>query len=231
MKLHDLVNSELPKSARALHQELIVLYDELAEIQIGARAFGGFSTTERLDKKYRFDRSKYPKLGWSFSHDHILQIRDLAMMSPSDLAAAARSPLERLAVATLWKNGDLAKVRHIAAGIAERHSAGLAEHTDVAAPVFRQFGRHLANPDTEPIADQHTLRAYRYLLRADLTSPAHRAATLDGGEVREYVQWVRRLKERAPESVSDDAYAFDISMFELGKATRGFIELQFKNTA
>lgn len=64
------------------------------------------------------------------------------------------TPLEKLLLATIWKQGDLQKVNHIIDGILDRNEAGNTGHT------FRQFGRFIRDQDQEPIIDQHVLRAF-----------------------------------------------------------------------
>jgi hypothetical protein len=66
-------------------------------------------------------------------------------------------PLTKLLYAVLWKNGDLAKVKHVVKGILDKR-----DESDNSI-IFYQFGRHLSEKKSEPIVDQHVLRAFGIL--------------------------------------------------------------------
>lgn len=204
-----------------LRDRLVLLYQRLREMFEGSRAFGVFVEPGDLDEAYQMSLSRYPRLSMGFTAADQETLSAYAGMEAKDVLARATTPLERLAVAALWKQGDLGKVRYIAAGIVERRSDAGELPLEEGAPVFRQFGRHLADVSSQPIADQHTLRAYRYLLGEDLSDPKHRSGTVRADEVGRYVAWVQGIAARQTGAdQADRLYAFDRSMFALGKATK-----------
>lgn len=213
-----------PKAQKKLHDSLVLLYGRLGEVVNGQRDFGGFIAPDDLDKKFQLKTATYPRLSLTFSQaDHDLLV-GYAGMSRADLLACATTPLERLMAATLWKQNDLGKIGYIAAGIVEKIVPIGGKDSGTKAPIFKQFGRHLSGPHSQPIVDQHSLRAYRYLLGQDLCDHRHRLDTVKAQEVKSYIDWVQALAGRGISEVgTDHLYEFDRSMFALGKATKSFI--------
>lgn len=208
-----------------LKSALLLLYKRLDEIANGFRSFGSFIADGDLPERFNLNVERYPRLMLKFAPADYETLASYAVMSRGELLVCAKTPLERLLVATLWKQNDLGKIGHIAAGIIEHADASGRNLTESNAPVFRQFGRHLAKPKSEPIADQHSLRAYRYLLGQDLSDSRHRLNTLKSLEVRKYVEWVQALSSReGSNACAYRMYEFDRSMFALGKATKFFID-------
>ncbi len=213
--------------ARRLKETLLSLYKILQKIEAGHHPIGEFTHTLRddLPARSRFNVQRYPKLLMTFSEGDMAAIQKCESHDAKGLAALATTPLEKLAIATLWKNGDLQKLRHIAAGVLDV-SPALAS-TSLAhdkAAVFRQFGRHLAQPRYQPIADQHTVRAHRcHCSELEIDLRERDDGTVRPGDVDAYVGWVTALiTGRAPDEAVD-AYGFDIAMFELGSATKAFV--------
>lgn len=215
-----------PSIHKKLQDDLLLLYKRLEEIAKGDRVFGGFIAHGDLPEKFYLKIESYPQLMLKFTPADYDVLTSYAGMSKSDLLACAKTPLERLMIATLWKQGDLGKIGHIAAGIVEHADAIRSNFTESKAPVFRQFGRHMAKPESEPIADQHSLRAYRYLLGQDIADSRHRLDTVKAEEVKGYVKWVQALLNcDASSACIYRMYEFDRSMFALGKATKFFINM------
>lgn len=219
-----LTTVDCPADLKDLRDRLDRLYGRLGEIAESRLSFGGFVRQGDLCEKFHMRTEDYPRLAMSFSGADRDVLTSYAKMGPKDMLACAKTPLERLAIAALWKQADLRKVRHIAAGIVENSLEARSSCTVADAPVFRQFGRHLADPANQPIADQHTLRAYRYHLGRDLDDGRHRLNTVKAEEVENYVKWVGGLAAHEPSAGhADRMYEFDRSMFALGKATKAFI--------
>ncbi len=207
-----------------LRETLVLLYGRLEEIVKGKRPFGSFIEPDELTKKFHFNLETYPRLEMVFSPEDCETLADYATMSKEALLASATTPLERLMIATIWKQDDLGKIGHIAAGIVESNKNSANDPIDKKAPVFKQFGRHLSEPASQPIVDQHSLRAFRYLLGQDLCDGRHTLETVTVGEVKLYTEWVRGLIEAIPfDARADQMYEFDKSMYALGKATKSFI--------
>lgn len=218
-----------PAKLDKLRASLINLYEALSGVVVKGR-FRGFMNPGDLDEKFQMRPEVYPRLTMRFTDSEQEALAAYTQMDSESLLAQARTPLERLLMAAIWKNGDLAKVRHIAAGLAEGPALLEMREVDAEAPVFTQFGRHLADPARQPIADQHTLRAYRLFTKCDPCDKRHFAGTVNGVEVREYVEWVRQMAEAcgdddpAGEAAAARMRDFDRSMFALGKATKVFLK-------
>ncbi len=210
---------------KQLHNSLILLYERLGEIAAGQRHFGGFIEDGDLDEKFHLKLTTYPRIAMTFSPADCDALVRYASMNSADLLASTTTPLERLMAATLWKQSDLGKVGYIASGIVETVNSATGHLTNPQAPVFRQFGRHLSKPLSQPIVDQHSLRAYRYLLGSDLCDGRHIRNAVKAQEVKSYVKWVQALAEPSISGAHiDRMYEFDRSMFALGKATKSFIQ-------
>lgn len=210
---------------------LVSIYKVLNNIHNGDKEFGGFISDGELGRKFHMNENHYPRLRVTLSESDRRKMEEYSKKNTEDLLKCAETPLERLAVYALWKNADLIKIKHIAAGIVEGgHDAGT-NHRDPNAPVFKQFGRHLSDQSQEPIADQHTLRARRYLIDQNLDDPLHQRSNVTAQEVMNYVNWVQGIikltinQKHNSAVLQDRLYFFDKSMFALGKATKEFIRL------
>lgn len=199
-----------------LRDDLVPLYEKLSKIVQKDREFGGFVESGELPQRFHMSANTYPPLRIRFSKGELATLASYSGLSSEALVAQASTPLERLLIATIWKNGDVQKVRHIVDGLGLGSNVTLDEKTK--GPVFKQFGRHLADPDRQPIADQHTLRAYRMLTSNDPSDKAHLKDTSSGYEIQQYVDWVQKLA--GADLSRDRLHAFDKSMFALGSATK-----------
>jgi hypothetical protein len=79
-----------------------------------------------------------------------------------------KDDLINLLYAVIWKNGDINKVKHIYTGVINSDISHVnSNETDVditKAIVFKQFGAFLSNSNSNPIIDQHVLRAFSFYL-------------------------------------------------------------------
>lgn len=101
------------------------------------------------EKQYgEFNMEKYPPLNFIITKDELLSIDDKWEIDDET------DPRIKLLYACIWKQGDLLKLRSIKSGI-----MGEINNKKTGA-VFHQFGKHLANPQGEPIIDQNVLRAF-----------------------------------------------------------------------
>ena len=206
-----------PKVAQ-LRGQLVLLYRKLNAIIDKELPFEGFIDVGELPEKFFMSVHTYPPLQMSFSQEELSQLAGYSGMSSAALVAQASTPLERLLVATIWKNGDIQKVSHIADGLGNGSSTTIILDKTSKGPVFKQFGRHLAAPDQHPIADQHTLRAYRMVTGNNPSDKAHLKDTSTGDEIQHYVDWVQKLA--GADLSRDRLHDFDKSMFALGSATK-----------
>ena len=213
--------------AEAVRDKLVPLYRKLDHIVGKALPFGGFIDAAELPAKFFMSADTYPPLQMSFNQAELAQLAGYSGMSSAALVAQASTPLERLLVAAIWKNGDLQKLRHIADGLGDACGKAMVLDKKSKGPVFKQFGRHLAAPHYQPIADQHTLRAYRMLTGNNPGDRAHLRDTSTGDEIRAYVEWVQGLAGAALSR--DRLHAFDKSMFALGSATKYVLSPPHRN--
>lgn len=113
-----------------------------------------------VEEKYRLKTNTYPDIKWSLKNDEIKQLKENGILTNngefnSKLASNDKlTPLEKLLYALAWKNADLNKIKHIVYGIENT------EREAEKAIVFYQFGRHLTDHLSEPIVDQHIMRAF-----------------------------------------------------------------------
>ena len=116
-----------------------------------------FTHQAGLDNQVSHFYTKYPKLKFHINKAEIIALKEGDIINKENKINTDKfigTPLERLLVATLWKNGDINKVQHIVDGILQTDGF----RTDYSL-VFKQFGNSLSNT-LEPIVDQHVLRAF-----------------------------------------------------------------------
>jgi hypothetical protein len=151
---------------------------------------------ELIDKKNK----KYPKV----------------LRSISDFEAQEfipESPLEKLLMAIVWKQGDYSKIKKFVNTLNNEE-----EPSDQGTGlVFHQFARHMKG-FKEPMIDQHVLRAYLALKHFEnknqLEKIRRRGAVTkkDAPLVAQYIDW---YTEKA--SKLDSKYSLDDYLFVLGK--------------
>ena len=123
------------------------------------------------------------------------------------------TPLEKLLLGILWKNGDYKKESHIINGILYEEETKDDYKIKNGRYVFWNFGRYLKNKK-RPIADQHTIRAYTKITG---TEKKETQTYID------YLIWFDKIinaikTESSPSyNVNDISYYLDRVLFELGK--------------
>lgn len=177
----------------------------------------------------RLDRKDYPELRLSINSDEISTLIADGLLTDEGefqprISARPLSPLEKLLYSVVWKNGDLAKVKHIVEGVRGVHADTVRKNGP--GQVFHQFGRHLADK-REPIMDQHVLRGF-LLWRADRNDEkkmdAIRRITLLNNQVsgiNDYKNWLKteRFDPNLKES-ADYLMHIDSTLFALGKTIK-----------
>lgn len=114
-----------------------------------------------LDSQIQSFYDKYPRYKFGIDPVDILTMVSSGIIDKNnklDTNNFNGTPLEKLLVAALWKNGDINKIQHIIDGILEVE--GFRTNNSL---IFKQFGHSLRN-SLEPIVDQHVLRAYEVFL-------------------------------------------------------------------
>jgi len=165
---------------------------------------------------FQKDEEKYPSITSLFRREEIDAICcGINIHNPV-------TPLEKLFYATLWKNGDLSKISHIINGIKDESNIS-------ATVTFYHFGKFLAEPEENPIIDQHVIRAYKLLTTKDtidavllkVISKSGLLSTKDSDICKNYIDWVKCQHEVCPHE--DRGHLFQIIddvMFAFGKMIR-----------
>lgn len=126
--------------------------------------------------------------------------------------------LEKLLLAILWKNGHINRVQPVLDGI-----VGEQKSTTEYGVILRQFGKSLADP-TEPIIDQHVLRAYCEY--GDLSDVKGRKKVPLGTAMKEsdqelidsYRKWLKKILASVPDvDRTEFLYRIDKILFAIGK--------------
>ncbi|HRF75683.1 MAG TPA: hypothetical protein PLJ00_09725 [Chitinophagales bacterium] len=131
-----------------------------------------------LISKHKLPINTYPKIEFSISEQEIQSLIKNEMLNKdheftSKINSSLTDPLTKLLYATVWKNGDLKKIKHIIKGILDgaNHNSQQSE-----ALVFYQFGKYLTKVPGQPIIDQHVIRAfgiYKATNLAEITKLRH----------------------------------------------------------
>lgn len=166
---------------------------------------------------------KYPPLNFQITATEIQALRNGRCINDSNEIITNsindKDPLTKLLYALIWKNGDVAKLKHIINGVC---SSGDLQSED--ALVFQQFGKSLQN-QSEPIIDQHVLRAFavykikngdeQQVIKVRKKGILKRA---DEGLLAAYKKWVKELLTQVPAEEQPRFKAIlDNILFILGK--------------
>ena len=162
-------------------------------------------------QKYKFDQEKYPRLNLSISKEEIEKLKEEKFITDDNTVNVISNalPITKLLYAVLWKQGDLAKIKHIISGIIsqadEEYNKGL---------IFYQFGKHLSNKNKEPIVDQHVLRAWETFynntnLKKEKQSPSQL--------IKGYKKWLNESLRVEFKTCENYLYHIDKLLFAVGK--------------
>lgn len=149
-----------------------------------------------IDEKHLFKVKKYPQIGFKISKREAEEINAKSISLLDEVQKEDHSPLEKLMLAILWKNGDLEKEKHIIESILE--STGFKDKTS--GHIFYQFGKHLSDPENQSIIDQHILRAFLFgnTKSEDLgrIRSKKQLSKNDAEDIEGYIQWVTAQTKR-----------------------------------
>jgi hypothetical protein len=112
--------------------------------------------------KNRMNLNFYPKIKFNIEPGEIHELMENNLIDKefnftADLTSRIKDPLTKLLYATLWKNGDLKKIKYIIKGIIDSEKEINDQEN---ALVFYQFGKYLTKTTGQPIIDQHVIRAF-----------------------------------------------------------------------
>jgi len=180
-----------------------------------------------------FDEIKYPRIQYSIlrkeAHDLIQGGVFNSDFSIKQDVLAEQNALTRILYSVIWKRGDLAKIKHLVRGIL---NSGEELTSQDEALVFYQFGKHMQDKQSEPIIDQHTLRAFKVYESNDEKQIAtfQKWSSLtkkDKEAMQSYKSWM--LNNTLPEKLKkemDYGYYIDRILFLAGKRIKVSRKLQ-----
>lgn len=165
--------------------------------------------------------NKYPRLAFKILPTEISKLRtDGAITGDHKISLEHEhfSTLEKLLIAVLWKNGQITRVQSVLDGI-----VGTKTSDTEYGVIFRQFGRSLAD-HTEPIVDQHVLRAFcAYgdvsLIKGRKKIPRGAAMKVSDQELIDaYRAWAKTIVQSvSSEESSEFMYKLDKALFAMGQ--------------
>lgn len=147
---------------------------------------------------------KYPQFDFSLTKEDIDHLRKINVIDSEHKLNPQSFPndtLSKLLAAVLWKKGDINKVQHLVDGITRREG----DRTPYSL-IFKQYGASLAS-DSEPIVDQHVLRAFEiYCLTENSNAAVEKIRkksvykTRDKPLLDQYRAWFNKVIEKVPDS-------------------------------
>jgi len=177
---------------------------------------------ELIPNKYSFDEQKYPRLGFTLSYNDILPFlkKENTIVTAFDFEQSTQdNPFAKLLYATLWKNGDIIKIKHIVNGIQDvSDEEGIRHGSANNGWVFYQFGRHLADPK-EPIVDQHTIRSYKILIQDVNFENIYKSTYVSRDNLVAYCKWIKSIEFSNSEK-TECQHLLDKMLFTIGKAAK-----------
>lgn len=195
-------------------------------------------TTEDIDKildtldipiKNRMKSDAYPQIKFKLDNGDIDELinNDLidknTLTFKKDITEKLTDPLTKLLYSTVWKNGDIKKIKHIIKGIKEVNDNSN-EQDD--ALVFYQFGKYLTKTPGQPIIDQHVLRAFAIYKSTDDNNieTLQKLETLKKTHktlINEYINWLQSDElTNELKAISEYTYFIDKLLFATGKTIK-----------
>jgi len=205
-------------------------------------------TTEDIDNildsleipsKNRMKSDSYPQIKFKIDKSDIdeLIIKDIidktTLNFKKDITEKLTDPLTKLLYSTVWKNGDIKKIKHIIKGITEVNDNSN-EQDD--ALVFYQFGKYLTKTPGQPIIDQHVLRAFAVYKSTDDNNieTLQKLETLKNTHktiINDYINWLQSDELTIElKAISDYTYFIDKLLFATGKTIKFVKPKRKKNT-
>ena len=180
----------------------------------------------KIDEKYKVKTDDYPKIKFNISNSEIEKLENESFIIDNIInhnkIKDVDNTVAKLLYAMAWKNGDLKKIRHIVQGIKDVEESS---YEKIDGLVFYQFGKYLAKKESEPIIDQHVLRAFKvYQIDEnddDEIYNARKLVAIGKNEVKlikDYKNWIisdvisDELKRE-----TDYAYHIDKILYAVGK--------------
>ena len=220
-----------------LLEEKVKRVTDIFAMILEAKTYTDLEKIEARDEfdKFRINEDKFPKLDLNIDADKLKKLITKGVFGDdfssnykisSNIMSELTTPLEQFLFAMAWKNGDLLKLKHIIKGFSD--ASNNINETE-SAFVFYHFGRHLANPDVEPIIDQHILRAFMVYkinendIISDKFNKILKFSTIGKKEkelIKEYKEWLVSDELSEVAKIEDYGYYIDRILFALGKSIK-----------
>lgn len=183
---------------------------------------------EKLLFKSEFNEDLYPKIEFKINKEDIQSLIENKRLDDEynftpDLSSNLEDPLTKLLYAALWKNGDLKKIQHIIKGIVE---VGKEDTNQESAIVFYQFGKYLTKTQSEPIIDQHVIRAFA-MYRPDPNDDISKIQSMKvinkkhNKYIKAYKNWLMSNELQSDlKEYPDHTYHIDKILFAAGKTIK-----------
>lgn len=210
---------KVKKNYKFIHEGLTIERNEYSKLFDNIRQSKSTEDLNKIAFEYNlnFVNDKYPRLEFKINPKEIEELinngtltfdkKNLLTINQEDL-----NPLTRLLFALVWKQGDLQKLKSIIKGIIEAQKPDTEENDSL---VFYSFGNHLGNPETNPIVDQHVVRAvklYNNLTEIDLTD-IRKMDKVNYDDKQKYIEFISGLNCKT----KDYLFYIDRILFETGK--------------
>jgi hypothetical protein len=169
---------------------------------------------QKIPNKYFLNEVKYPPIEFTISKEEVLELgKDFNLANA--LSNNSHSPLEKLLLSILWKNGDFGKEQHIIEGIIGKSNF----KEKKSGHVFFQFGKRLNDPENQPIIDQHIIRAFIYhKVKSDKVLTMGQLDKNHADYIEKYTDWARETSERIdPNNRKQVLFTIDKILFAIGK--------------
>ncbi|MET0392373.1 MAG: hypothetical protein ABW019_04495 [Chitinophagaceae bacterium] len=177
---------------------------------------GIIASDSTISKTIKEFEHKYPRFDLQIKPQQVQQLKENRFLNEDHTINLEReaefTPFEKFLLAVLWKNGQIFRVQPIVDGI-----VGIKKSESEFGIIFNQFGRHLADP-TEPIVDQHVLRAFCEATGRKKVPRKTVFKTSDQKMIDEYRNWFKIILQRITEQEKEEfRYKLDKLLFTIGK--------------
>lgn len=180
----------------------------------------------KLTKEISEFNEKYPSVDLSLNKQELEELQKYTLFNDDHTfnkdEVHNATPVEKVLLAILWKNGHFNRVQYLVDGI-----TGVRHSTSIHGPIFRQFGRSLSDPE-EPIIDQHVLRAFRLYHAGETNESSIKSikckehfTDADEELLTDYKRWFKQMiKNVQPSEKKEFNYLLDKIMFAVGKSQK-----------
>lgn len=169
--------------------------------------------------KNKMDDHKYPKIEFKITNEDLQSLPNGSALDFSkEISKFLNDPISKLLYATLWKNGDLQKIKHIVKGI---RNSGEENDEQEDALVFYQFGKYLTKTPGQPIIDQHVIRAFA-VYKPEKSDTIEKICKMDTLNKKYHKEYIKNYKKWLSDLGKDEEFNYEVDkvLFALGKTIK-----------